>query len=243
MLLLAAVAAAGYVDDFSTDTSGNYTLEYFEQGAQVAPPTLTWGPATLHAQSAGQVSYKMMLSNGELLDMGEYVEVKVAASAGGLHWRNLGLIVSDHQTPLILNGGPSVGNGFILLFDPAVDNRASMEYHVDGFAAFDSGEGICDMAPTPANVYASGTLVGDTHTLRIKKLATSLEFYVDGGLVYTYNDQPGATVNTVNYVGLHYGDWQGDQAGDYDDFTVTPEPATLCLLGGGMIGLLLRRRT
>lgn len=243
MVLLVAMASQGdYIDDFSTDTSANYTQSVFEETAP-SQPSLNWGAGVLHTQSAGGItSSKIILNNGELLDAGEYVEVKVSAVSGGMHWRNLGLIVSDGPTARVNAGGPADRNGFLLLFDPAVGNRSTTEYHVDGFAAFDSGENICDMAPTSSNVYASGTLTGDTHTLRINKYATSMEFYVDGGLVYTFNDQPGAMVTTVSYVGLHYGDWQGDQAGDFDDFTITPEPTALCLLASGMLGPVFRRR-
>lgn len=241
------VASAAYVDDFSTDTSANYTQGPFEITC-TGVPTLTGDGSVLQAQATGSVpnSSRIMLTNGEMLDTGEYVEVKVSmAGGGGMHWKNIGLIVCDGPappTPRVNAGGPMDRNGFVFLFDPSVGNRGTTLYHVDGFAAFDSGEGVCDMAPNAANVYASGALTGDTHTLRIAKLATSLEFYVDGNLMYTYNDKPGATIAGQTWVGMHFADWQGDQSGSFDDFVVAPEPTTMGLLSAGGIVCILRRK-
>lgn len=238
----ATVVSAGYVDEFTTDTSANYSMGIFEQSANI-PPTLTWGPTELQVQVNGGISYKMMLANGETLDVGEYVQVTVSAAAGGMHWRNVGLLVSSTSDPSVNSGGSVNGNGFLFVFDPQLDNRATKEFHIDGFGTFGSPEGICDMAPTPANVYTSGTLTGDTHTLRIEKKTGQMDFYVDdlANPVWTYSGD----VSGLSVAGMHYANWSTSllSADTIDDFVIAPEPGTMVLLlAGGAVGLLKRRK-
>ncbi|MBN1437233.1 MAG: hypothetical protein JW936_09165 [Sedimentisphaerales bacterium] len=264
-LLVTMVAAinctAAYYDDFSTDTSGNYVLgECFDWTATEPIGSMSFGPSELTVTGSGgnpylknttAIWYLNQSVVAESLDAGEYAEVTITMdSIGGEHWRCGGIFVSDVAGQPADAYGPKVygassshpsayGRGFTLLYDPALpggDGHADELVHVESFGGADpSADDICGMGPGDLPVT---TVTGNTHVLRIEKGLGSMDFYTDGNLLYSFTGD----VDSIKYVGLLYGDWWNNATAVYDDFTIAPEPVTICILSLGAAYCTMRRR-
>ena len=252
VLMTANVASAGYVDPFTSDTSANYTEAFNFFGASGgATATTTYGPSTLNVmpnENGGELSMSIALTQGETLDVGEFVETQVTHDiTGGRHWRFMGLYVADVDNPASGNG-----NGFFIVYDPTVANYPTRnDVHVDGFGTHDSGEGIVDVAPQAANVYALAPgLSGNTHTLEIlKENSTTLKFLYDSNVLYTATLST-TDINNLTHVGMLFGEWDNKQPGtpdgigdfEYFNVAVVPEPGAFVLLVMGLAAVLCCRR-
>lgn len=131
---------------------------------------------------------------------------------------------------------------------PVYNAEASIDYVVSSLEAYEDGDGLQAGLFLPAFTTAM-TQTNDKSnalTVRITLDATQgakWEWSSDGVLFTTGRDTlgSGTSSNLLNHVG--FGPFHG-QAGTtlIDDIKVTPEPATMTLLGLGAVGLLRRRR-
>lgn len=87
--------------------------------------------------------------------------------------------------------------------------------------------------------YTTNIVPSTYYAIRVLAVGNHHQVYLDGSKIIDVYDTGAAAINTAGHVGLG----QYVQKAYFDDFSVDiPEPATLCLLGLGGIGILVRRR-
>ncbi len=194
----------------------------------------------------------------------DYIGTDTHNSGGSFNISNGVLNVScgDRNTYNVFYKDPllEVGGNFSVSI-PAADNRTDFHNRMtistttrgpntsaeDGIRLKVTGSGF------QAQVYRDGAGVNTSYTVADTLNDLTLYIYRDSETEYRVGCDTGSGINILGdieipetsgvaamYVGVE--GWANSTTGTFDNLQVIPEPATICLLGMGVMGLIRRRK-